>query len=132
MVEFGARSTGKPHKSAPVVCDVAAHLPDLVFPEACPTVMLVERTFWEKATAVHVFCCQKRRRGERQSRHWHDLARLDEAGLVTNALADRELALSVARHKSLFFAKNDASPSLTFFQLPEAANSYFLPHSGRN
>ena len=75
MVEFGARSTGEPHTIHPVVCDAAAHLPALVFPAANPVVMLAERTFWEKATAIHVFCRQERRRGERLSRHWHDLAR---------------------------------------------------------
>ena len=108
MVEFGARSTGEPHKIMPVLCDAAAHLSDLAFPEACPTVMLAERTFWEKATAIHVFCRQERRRGQRLSRHWHDLARLDEAGIATRALADRALSLSVARHKAMFFAENDA------------------------
>ena len=41
-------------------------------------------------------------------RHWHDLARLDDAGIVARALADRELAISVARHKTLFFRENDA------------------------
>ena len=108
IVEFGARSTGEPHASRPVVCDAAAHLPGLAFPEAQPTVMLAERTFWEKATAIHVFCRQERRRGERLSRHWHDLARLDEAGIAANALADRALAVSVARHKAMFFTENDA------------------------
>ena len=108
MVEFGARSTGEPHTALPVVCDAAAYLPDLEFSEARPTVMLAERTFWEKATAIHVFCRQERRRGERLSRHWHDLARLDEAGIAASALADRALALLVARHKAMFFAENDA------------------------
>ena len=70
--------------------------------------MLAERTFWEKATAIHVFCRQERRRGERLSRHWHDLARLDEVGIAARALADRALALSVARHKAMFFTENDA------------------------
>ena len=108
MVEFGARSTGEPHANRPVACDAAAYVPDLAFPEARPTVMLAERTFWEKATAIHVFCRQERHRGERLSRHWHDLARLDEAGIAADALADRELALSVARHKAMFFSENDA------------------------
>ena len=108
MVEFGARSTGEPHKVLPVVCNAAAYLPNLIFPRTRPTVMLAERTFWEKATAMHVFCRQERRRGERLSRHWHDLARLDEAGTVASALADRALALLVARHKAMFFAENDA------------------------
>ena len=107
MIEFGARSTGEPHKHMPVVCDMAEHLSEFTFPEARPSVMLAERTFWEKATAVHVFCHQQRQRGERQSRHWHDLARLDEAGFAERALADRELGLSVARHKSVFFSEKD-------------------------
>ena len=108
MIEFGARSTGEPHKVLPVVCDAAAYLPNLIFPRTRPIVMLAERTFWEKATAIHVFCRQERRRGERLSRHWHDLARLDEAGIAASALADRALALSVARHKAMFFAENDS------------------------
>ncbi len=70
--------------------------------------MLAERTFWEKATAMHVFCRQQRPRGERLSRHWHDVARLDETGYAGKALADRALALSVARHKAAFFREKDA------------------------
>ena len=108
MVEFGARSTGEPHRVYSVGCDAAAYLKDLVFPRARPNTMLAERTFWEKATAIHVYCRQQRRRGERLSRHWHDLARLDEAGIGTSALADRALAHSVARHKAIFFIENDA------------------------
>ena len=108
MVEFGARSTGEPHRVRPVVCDAAAYLPDVVFPQAQPNVMLAERTFWEKASAIHVFCRQERRRGQRMSRHWHDLARLDDAGIAASALTDRALALAVARHKAVFFAEKDA------------------------
>lgn len=106
-LEFGARSTGEPNQRARVVCDAAAHLPDLIFPQTCPNVMLAERTFWEKATAIHVYCRQQRRRGERLSRHWHDLARLDEVGVAQKALSDRELANSVAKHKEKFFVEND-------------------------
>ncbi len=109
MVEFGARSTGEPRAQRPVECDAATHLPDLAFPTATPSVMLAERTFWEKATAMHVFCRQERRRGARLSRHWHDLVRLDAAGYAEPALAARDLALSVARHKSAFFAEKDAT-----------------------
>ncbi len=107
LVEFGARSTGEPHAKRPVACDAAPLLPDLTFPEATPTVMLAERTFWEKATSMHVFCHRERGRGDRLSRHWHDVARLDEAGIVDRALADRELAFSVARHKGIFFVEKD-------------------------
>ncbi|MYA79875.1 MAG: nucleotidyl transferase AbiEii/AbiGii toxin family protein, partial [Acidobacteriia bacterium] len=108
IVEFGARSTGDPHEKRQVACDAEPHLPDIVFPTANPSVMLAERTFWEKATAIHVFCRQQRRRGERLSRHWHDVARLDEVGYARKALADRALSLSVARHKAAFFREKDA------------------------
>lgn len=106
-VEFGARATGEPNVVHQVVCDVAAQLPQLSFPDAHPRVMLAERTFWEKATATHVYCRQQRRRGERKSRHWHDLARLDEAGVAEKAMADSELALAVARHQAGFYREND-------------------------
>ena len=109
QIDFGARSTGEPHSYRPVTCDAAPHLPDLGFPEARPAVMLAERTFWEKATSMHVYCLQWRVRGERWSRHWHDLVRLQDAGIASRALADRELALSVARHKAMFFRENDVN-----------------------
>lgn len=127
IVEFGARSTGEPHANRSVVCDAAASLPDLAFPEAHPTVMLAERTFWEKATAVHVFCRQERQRGERLSRHWHDLARLDEAGIATNALADRALALSVARHKAVFFVENDSRGERIDYQAAVSGGLQLVP-----
>ena len=93
----------------PIGCDAAIHLPSLSFPAVRPRVMAAERTFWEKATAAHVFCMQGRLRGERYARHWHDLARLDEAGLAATALADPDLSRVVARHKSWFFPAQDAS-----------------------
>lgn len=109
MVEFGARSIGDPREERLCKCDAASYLPDVSFPSARPFVMLAERTFWEKATAVHVFCQQQRRRGERLSRHWYDLVRLDDTGYAEKALADRALALSVASHKSMFFREKDAT-----------------------
>ena len=108
LVDFGARSTGEPREPRTIGCDAAGFLPDLSFPEAHPAVMLAERTFWEKATSMHVFCLRHRGRGDRLSRHWHDVARLDEAGIVDKALADRALALAVARHKAAFFREKDA------------------------
>lgn len=107
-VEFGARSTGEPHMERDVKCDAAGFLPEIVFPSASLSVMVAERTFWEKATSMDVFCKRKRGRGNRLSRHWHDLVRLDDAGYGEKALADRDLALSVARHKSMFFPEKDA------------------------
>lgn len=108
MLEFGARSTGEPASVRDISCDAAGLVDGIEFPTARPRVMHAERTFWEKATAIHVFCLQERLRGERFSRHWHDIVRLDDIGIADSAIADRELAKSVARHKSMFFAEKAA------------------------
>lgn len=104
MIEFGGRSTGLPADVIAIQCDAAAHLPELEFPTAAPRVMHVHRTFWEKATAVHVFCRQGQLKGDRQARHWYDLVQLDETGHAAGAFADRGLATQVAGHKTAFFA----------------------------
>ncbi|NEW86870.1 nucleotidyl transferase AbiEii/AbiGii toxin family protein [Rhodopseudomonas sp. WA056] len=108
MLEFGARSTGEPASPRDVVCDAAGLIEGIEFPTAQPRVMHAERTFWEKATAIHVFCLQERLRGERFARHWHDVVRLDDAGIATAAMSDRDLAGTVARHKSMFFVEKAA------------------------
>jgi hypothetical protein len=110
-LEFGARSTGEPASHRDVVCDAAGEVDAVDFPTARPRVMHAERTFWEKATAIHVFCLQERLRGDRFARHWHDVVRLDEAGFAAAAFADRDLANAVARHKTMFFAEKAADRS---------------------
>lgn len=109
MLEFGARSTGEPSEPRLIRCDAAAHLDTIEFPTATPQVMRPERTFWEKATAIHVYCAQGAfRGGDRFSRHWHDVTRLDAAGFAEAAIADKALALAIASHKSVFFAEKNA------------------------
>lgn len=103
MLEFGARSTGEPASPRDVVCDAAGLVDGVEFPTARPRVMHAERTFWEKATAMHVYCLEGRLRGDRFARHWHDVVRLDDAGVANAAISDRELADAVARHKTMFF-----------------------------
>lgn len=127
VAEFGARSTGEPHHERSVACDAANHLPDLQFPTASPAVMLVERTFWEKATAMHVYCRQQRLRGERRSRHLHDLARLSETDYARAALADRALALAVARHNKMFFPEKDADGNRIDFEAAVQGDLQLVP-----
>ena len=108
-LEFGGRATGEPSAAMAVRCDAADHMRGVEFPTAEPRVLQAERTFWEKATAAHVFCLQRRVRGEGFARHWHDLVRLDDAGVVDSALADQGIAEGVAEHKAAFFREKDAS-----------------------
>jgi hypothetical protein len=106
-LEFGARSTGEPHDVFQVTCDIAEYLSGVTFPTASPSVMSVARTFWEKATAAHVFCAQGRIRSERYARHWHDLAAIARSPYFAAIAADRAVAAAVALHKSHFFIEKD-------------------------
>lgn len=107
-LEFGGRASGEPHQRHRVSCDIAEHLPTLSFPVASPQVMNVSRTFWEKATAAHVFCAQGRIRSERYARHWYDLVSIASNPDSENVINDRKTAMAVAQHKSFFFSEKDA------------------------
>jgi len=111
-LEFGGRATGEPHQVYQVACDIAEHLPGVLFPSASPLVMTVARTFWEKATAAHVFCRQGRVRGERYARHWYDLAAIARSSHFAAAVTDRAVASAVADHKSCFFVEKDAQGAI--------------------
>ena len=106
-MEFGARSTGEPREAIFVECDFASLFPGITFPEATPLVMQMERTFWEKATAAHVFCLQNRLRGERFSRHWYDIAKLAQSARLMASFPAKEYGELVVAHKNIFFAEKD-------------------------
>ena len=131
MLEFGARSTGEPCELRSVHCDAAAHLSGVEFPEATPQVMRAERTFWEKATAIHVFCAQGVfRGGDRFARHWHDVTRLDAAGFADSAIADTALAKAVADHKSIFFAEKSPDGEPIDYQAAVSGGLRLVPDNG--
>ena len=127
MLEFGARSTGEPASLHKVVCDASGLIDGLIFPTAHPRVMHAERTFWEKATAMHVFCHQERLGGDRYARHWHDLARLDDFGFAETAFADRELAAAVARHKAMFFPEKTSDRTAIDYSAAVNGNLKLMP-----
>ena len=108
QLEFGARSTGEPHEKKLITCDMAAHVPELSFPEVSPNVMRIERTFWEKATAAHFYCRQTEAPSVQFSRHWYDLVEISQTVYFKQAVGDRDLALNVACHKDMFFREKDS------------------------
>lgn len=128
QLEFGGRATGEPHQRHTVACDMASAINGVEFPTAQPLVMAAERTFWEKATAAHVYCRQGRLRGERYSRHWYDLAAMANSGHAQAATADRELALAVAIHKSMFFSEKDANEAPIDYKAAVNAGIQIIPH----
>ncbi|WP_137921818.1 nucleotidyl transferase AbiEii/AbiGii toxin family protein [Hydrogenophaga sp. 2FB] len=108
-LEFGGRATGEPHAVMAVTCDMDGQVDGVTFPTASPLVMSVARTFWEKATATHVYCAQGRIRGERYARHWHDLAAIMRSSQFRAVVADRAVGRAVASHKSHFFSEKDVA-----------------------
>lgn len=114
FLEFGGRNVIAPGEEYPLKPYIAAEIPQLQFPEATVRVLSASRTFWEKATLIHVACNRSDPKldADRQSRHWHDLAVLADHKIGQASLADRALLEDVVRHKSVFFrasyAKYDA------------------------
>lgn len=48
--------------------------------------MDIERTFWEKATLIHVASVKRQRYWEVYARHWYDLIRIVPTGDIQSAL----------------------------------------------
>ena len=130
QLEFGGRATGEPHQHQMVACDMAPAIKEISFPTAQPLVMRAERTFWEKATAAHVYSLQGRLRGERYSRHWYDLAAMAKSGHANTAITDWQLAKNVAEHKSMFFAEKDANKVWIDYEIAVSGGIQLVPEDG--
>lgn len=105
LIEFGGRNATLPQDRLTIVPDVATHVPELAFPSAEVVVLSPMRTFWEKATLIHVECHrpQMRAGAERLSRHWYDLARLADHDVGRQAVPDTELLRDVLNIKETFY-----------------------------
>lgn len=111
LVEFGGRNTTEPMEEHLVTTYVEGKTVDLLFPQAKVTVLSGERTFWEKATLIHVECQRDdfAARVERKSRHWYDLAQLTDHDIGKRALANSALLADVVKHKKVFFSSGQAN-----------------------
>ena len=108
LLEFGGRNVITPNEQRTVAADIARFTQAVEFPSATVTVLDPKRTFWEKATLVHVACHRRRLTG-RLSRHWFDLACLGAHAIGRTALHDRALLEDVVRHKKVFFHAGNAN-----------------------
>ena len=111
LIEFGGRNITEPNASHVVHPYIADRLPSLDLPAAAVTVLSPARTFWEKATLIHVECHRPDLKSDahRQSRHWYDLARLADHEIGRQALADRALLTDVVKHKKVFYGASYAN-----------------------
>ena len=105
LLEFGGRNVVDPNERHEIAPDIAAMTDGIDYPVATVTVLSPARTFWEKATLIHVECHRRRLAAgpERLSRHWFDLACLARHDAGRAAIADRALLEDVVRHKTVFF-----------------------------
>lgn len=111
LIEFGGRNVIVPNEEHSLRPYIAAEVRDLRYPEATIQVLSPSRTFWEKATLIHVACNRSDPNldADRQSRHWHDLAVLADHKIGRTSIADRQLLQDVVRHKNVFFRASYAN-----------------------
>jgi hypothetical protein len=109
-LEFGARGELWPAERRDVTSYAAEEFPNLFSnPTTAVWVLSPRRTLWEKATILHAIAASGRvGAGERQSRHYADLALLAKAPFGVAAVADTDLLLDVAQHKSTYFSSASA------------------------
>lgn len=105
LIEFGGRNITEPNETYEVRPDIAEYLPELEMPVASVSVLSPERTFWEKATLMHVACNhgEFKAKVDRQSRHWYDLDCLAGQDIGRRAMDNRALLTDVVKHKKVFF-----------------------------
>jgi hypothetical protein len=103
LIEFGGTNKTEPNEQHIVTPYLVAE--GLVLPTANAVVYSPARTFWEKATLIHVECHRGRLQEtpDRLSRHWYDLAMLSNSDIKQKALADEELFNDVMQVKKAFF-----------------------------
>ena len=105
LIELGGRNVIDPNETHIVSPYIAELTQGLVYPSSEVVVLSPERTFWEKATLIHVECNRGKLResAERLSRHWYDLVMLSAHPAGQSAVENRELFEEVVRHKKVFF-----------------------------
>lgn len=105
LIEFGGRNITEPNAEHNVEPDIAPHVTGLAFPRSTVNVLSPARTFWEKATLMHVECQRNefRASAERLARHWYDLAMLADRDHGQAAIKDRALLVDVVKHKKVFY-----------------------------
>lgn len=111
LIELGGRNVIEPSNTHKVEPYLSQYISELEFSSPDVLVLSPNRTFWEKATLIHVACNRGlKQNAERLSRHWYDLVKLYENsdGIGKDAIKDVGLLKDVVEHKMVFFNYSDA------------------------
>ena len=105
LIEFGGRNITEPNELHKVRPYMSTALTNYAFPEPIVTVLALQRTYWEKATLVHVECNRPspRSNAERLSRHWYDLHQMSKNLTDFQSSSAQDLLADVVCHKKMFF-----------------------------
>ncbi|MCF6199237.1 MAG: nucleotidyl transferase AbiEii/AbiGii toxin family protein [Hyphomicrobiaceae bacterium] len=111
LLELGGRNVIDPNETHEISPDIEKIAPTLSFPKGEVVVLSPERTFWEKASLIHVACHSKKinENADRLSRHWYDLTMLMKHDSGKKAVDNRDLFESVINHKKVFFRTGQAN-----------------------
>ncbi len=107
-VEFGARSDHWPVETATIVPYIANISGERAIERVSVRVLAAERTFWEKATILHMIYHYPFEKNVplRMSRHYYDIYAMADSPIYKRALESISLLKHVSEHKSLFFKAN--------------------------
>jgi hypothetical protein len=107
-IEFGARADHWPVITGTVIPYIAKVPGGLSVTGSSVRVLAGERTFWEKATILHMIYHYPEDKNIplRLSRHYYDVSAMIDSPIYERALANIPLLKSVAEHKTLFFRVN--------------------------
>lgn len=107
-IEFGSRADHWPVENMVVNPYVANVSGDIRIEGTSVRVLVAERTFWEKATILHMIYHYPKGKNvpPRMSRHYYDLFVMADTPIYAKSLEKIELLKHVSEHKSLFFKAN--------------------------
>jgi hypothetical protein len=107
-IEFGSRADHWPVETMTVTPYVANVSGDVTIEGASVRVLTAERTFWEKATILHMIYHYPEGKNvpPRMSRHYYDLFAMVDTPIYEKSLGKIALLKHVSEHKSLFFKAN--------------------------
>ncbi len=105
LLEFGVRNSTEPcalHRIMPYLSSVNK---TFITPAPMVNTLSPIRTFWEKATLMHVECHRGRLANapDRLSRHWYDLYKLASSEIGKDAIASKDILLDVIEYKKAFY-----------------------------
>jgi len=104
-VEFGARADHWPVETTTIVPYIVNVTGERIVEGVSVRVLAAERTFWEKATILHMIYNYPTGKNVplRMSRHYYDISAMAGSPIYKRALENISLLKTVTEHKALFF-----------------------------